>query len=73
MTENLKLEDLEGAEIVGYSCDSEKIRRLQIKLKDGTLVILKANGSVSDKRFTVAAWLEIWTSEICFRNEKKLL
>lgn len=73
MTENLELEDLRGAEIIGYSWHCGRIRELQIKLKDGTLLSIKANGSVSDKRFRVERWLEVWTWRIYYDCRKKLL
>ena len=70
--EKLKLEDLIGATIVGYDWTG-RLGRLQLKLRDGRLVILRANGEVSDKRFRVFAWLEIFTSEIREDLAEKLL
>jgi len=59
--EKLKPDDLMGATIVGYGW-SENLNELQLKLKDGRLVILYANGATNDKRFRVIAWLEVQTN-----------
>jgi hypothetical protein len=68
--DTITLGALHDAVIVGHSWIGELVS-VQLKLKDGRYVTLKANGETHDKRFSVAAWLEIWT---CFpEKEKKLL
>ena len=63
----MKLEDLLEAKIVGYSWTG-KLDTLQIRTSEGELLRLVPNGSVSDKRFSVGAWIEVQTD-----SKEKLL
>ena len=62
-----KLKDLIDAKIVGYSWTG-KLDTLQIRTSEGKLLNLVPNGSVSDKRFSVGAWIEVQTD-----SKEKLL